>query len=401
MTLTITVSQLNSYIKTLMEADEQLYDIAVRGEISNYTVHSSGHHYFTLKDKTSSLKCVMFRREAAHLQFRPQTGMSVLAGGRITVYEAGGQYQLYASWIQPDGIGAQFLALEELKKKLSALGYMDENRKKLLPPFPQCVGVVTSPTGAAWHDIQKVAKNRWPAIELILFPALVQGDGAPEAIAQAIAKANASPKPEVLIVGRGGGSMEDLWCFNTEEVAMAIIHSRLPVVSAVGHEVDFTLADLVADRRAATPSAAAEIVVPDSRALEQKLSHLEQRIKANAKMFLDSKKQDLRQLQSKAVFTQPQLFLEAPWRHLENSSEDMERLMETACHNMEEKITALAGRLHILDPLATLSRGYALCQKADGTLLTRAQDTVPGETITARLAQGSLHCQVLNLKETK
>lgn len=384
-----------------MEANEQLYEIAVRGEISNYTIHSSGHHYFTLKDKTSSLKCVMFRREAAHLPFRPQTGMAVLAGGRITVYEAGGQYQLYASWLQPDGIGAQFLALEELKKKLTAQGYLDENRKRPLPAFPQCIGVVTSPTGAAWHDIQKVAKSRWPGIKLMLFPTLVQGDGAPEAIVKAIAQANAATEPEVLIVGRGGGSMEDLWCFNNEGVAMAILHSRLPVVSAVGHEIDFTLADLVADLRAATPSAAAEIVVPDSRALGQRLAHLEQRLHTTAGYLLESQRQSLWQLQNKAVLGQPQLFLEAPWRQLEYSGEAIKRLMGTTCHNTEEKIHALAGRLHILDPIATLSRGYALCQKTDGSLLTKAADAAPGEAITARLAQGSLQCQVLSILETK
>lgn len=399
MPVTVTVSQLNAYLKDLFEADEQLCDIAIRGEISNYTVHTSGHHYFTLKDKNSSLRCVMFRREASRLSFRPQTGMAVLAGGRIAVYEAGGQYQLYATWLEPDGIGTQYLALEELKKKMAALGYFDTERKRPLPTLPQCVGVVTSPTGAAWHDIQKVAKSRWPGIRLQLFPALVQGEDAPSSIVAAIAAANATEEPDVLIVGRGGGSMEDLWCFNDEAVALAILHSRLPVVSAVGHEIDFTLADFVADVRAATPSAAAELVVPDSSALLEKLNHLKENMQQAVNTCIEKKWQKLAQLQSYPLFQQPQLFLEAPWRQVETYRNALAQQMTTAQRDATQKIKELAGRLHLLDPIATLSRGYALCQKSDGTLVTKAATVTPTEEITARLSEGSLRCRVLECLE--
>lgn len=399
MPVTVTVSQLNAYLKDLLEADEQLCDIVIRGEISNYTVHASGHHYFTLKDKNSSLRCVMFRREASRLSFRPQTGMAVLAGGRIAVYEANGQYQLYAAWLEPDGIGAQYLALEELKKKMAALGYFAPERKRPLPTLPQCVGVITSPTGAAWHDIQKVAKSRWPGIRLQLFPALVQGEDAPQSIVSAIAAANAADEPDVLIVGRGGGSMEDLWCFNDEAVALAILHSRLPVVSAVGHEVDFTLADFVADMRAATPSAAAELVVPDSLALLEKLNHLEENLQQAVNTCVEKQWQKLEQLQSYPLFQQPQLFLEAPWRQIENYRTVLAQQMALAQRDAAQKIKELASRLHLLDPVATLSRGYALCQKADGTLVTKATAVTPTEEITARLAQGSLRCRVLECLE--
>ena len=399
MPVTVTVSQLNAYLKDLFEADEQLCDIAIRGEISNYTVHTSGHHYFTLKDKNSSLRCVMFRREASRLSFRPQTGMAVLAGGRIAVYEAGGQYQLYATWLEPDGIGAQYLALEELKKKMAALGYFDTERKRPLPTLPQCVGVVTSPTGAAWHDIQKVAKSRWPGIRLQLFPALVQGEDAPSSIVAAIAAANAAEEPDVLIVGRGGGSMEDLWCFNDEAVALAILHARVPVVSAVGHEIDFTLADFVADVRAATPSAAAELVVPDSSALLEKLNHLKENMQQAVNTCIEKKWQKLAQLQSYPLFQQPQLFLEAPWRQVETYRNALAQQMTTAQRDAAQKIKELAGRLHLLDPIATLSRGYALCQKADGTLVTKASAVTPAEEIIARLSQGGLRCCVLECLE--
>lgn len=399
MPVTVTVSQLNAYLKDLFEADEQLCDIAIRGEISNYTVHTSGHHYFTLKDKNSSLRCVMFRREASRLSFRPQTGMAVLAGGRIAVYEAGGQYQLYATWLEPDGIGAQYLALEELKKKMAALGYFDAERKRPLPTLPQCVGVVTSPTGAAWHDIQKVAKSRWPGIRLQLFPALVQGEDAPSSIVAAIAAANAAEEPDVLIVGRGGGSMEDLWCFNDEAVALAILHSQVPVVSAVGHEIDFTLADFVADVRAATPSAAAELVVPDSSALLEKLNHLKENMQQTVNICIEKKWQKLAQLQSYPLFQQPQLFLEAPWRQVETYRNALAQQMAAAQRDATQKTKELAGRLHLLDPIATLSRGYALCQKPDGTLVTKAATVTPTEEIITRLSEGSLRCRVLECLE--
>lgn len=399
MPVTVTVSQLNAYLKDLFEADEQLCDIAIRGEISNYTVHTSGHHYFTLKDKNSSLRCVMFRREASRLSFRPQTGMAVLAGGRIAVYEAGGQYQLYATWLEPDGIGAQYLALEELKKKMAALGYFDAERKRPLPTLPQCVGVVTSPTGAAWHDIQKVAKSRWPGIRLQLFPALVQGEDAPSSIVAAIAAANAAEEPDVLIVGRGGGSMEDLWCFNDEAVALAILHSQVPVVSAVGHEIDFTLADFVADVRAATPSAAAELVVPDSSALLEKLNHLKENMQQTVNICIEKKWQKLAQLQSYPLFQQPQLFLEAPWRQVETYRNALTQQMAAAQRDATQKTKELAGRLHLLDPIATLSRGYALCQKPDGTLVTKAATVTPTEEIITRLSEGSLRCRVLECLE--
>ncbi len=398
----VSVSQLNRYIKTLLETDEQLSQIPVRGEISNYTAHSSGHHYFTLKDKDASLRCVMFRREAGRLQFRPKVGMAVVALGRVSVYEAGGQYQLYVEYLEPDGIGGQYLALEELKRKLAALGYMDASRKRPLPTFPACIGVVTSPTGAAWQDIQKVARSRFAGVYLKLYPALVQGDGAADSIVNAIQQANDDPEPEVLIVGRGGGSAEDLWCFNEEAVAMAIVHSRLPVVSAVGHEIDFSLADLVADVRAATPSAAAELVVPDAAGLNQHLDHLQARMGQRVRTSLAEGENRWLAIAKKALFTSPQLLLEKNWQRWEQLSHRLQQAVSRQQKALDDKTEGLCARLSLLNPAATFSRGYALCYDEQNQLLRDAGQVSVGQHITTRLAKGQLYCQVLTTerKET-
>ena len=375
--LTLTVTQLNRYIKGLLEADEVLGGLWVKGEISNYKAHSSGHHYFSLKDNDAAIRCVMFRQWAQSLAFRPEQGMGVLVRGNISLYERDGQYQLYVQEIQPDGVGAMHLAMEQLKAELAKEGFFDESRKKLLPAFPQVVAMITSPTGAAWHDVKRVLFSRWQATELLLYPASVQGTEAPNEIAAAIYKANQEAKADVLIVGRGGGSLEELWAFNSREVAMAIIASKIPVVSAVGHEVDYTIADFVADRRAATPSAAAEMVVPDRRDVEYRLGVMQA---------------SLDRIITENISTANDLLV--------NIQNDMIELLEYRLEKDNDKLIRTARALELLSPLAILSRGYAICHKADDSKpLKNAKDIKPGDDVVALLEKGSLNCKVLEVGE--
>ncbi|MDD4572256.1 MAG: exodeoxyribonuclease VII large subunit [Clostridia bacterium] len=375
--LTLTVTQLNRYIKGILEADDMLHDLWVKGEISNYKAHSSGHHYFSLKDNGATIRCVMFRQWAQNLSFRPEQGMGVLLRGYISLYERDGQYQLYVQEIQPDGIGAMHLAMEQLKAELAQQGLFEEGRKKPLPPYPKAVGMVTSPTGAAWHDVKRVMFSRWQGAELLLYPSAVQGTEAPAEIAAAIYKANKETKAEVLIVGRGGGSLEELWAFNTKEVALAIAASQIPVVSAVGHEVDYTIADFVADVRAATPSAAAEMVVPDRRDVEYRLTVLESRLQKTVAENLREAHEALDYLQ-----------------------DNMLGLLELCLQKDEEKLLKTARALELLNPIKILARGYAICRKQDSQKpLTKAKDLKQDDEVITVLAKGSFTCKVIAVEE--
>ena len=375
--LTLTVTQLNRYIKGILEADDMLHDLWVKGEISNYKAHSSGHHYFSLKDNGATIRCVMFRQWAQNLSFRPEQGMGVLLRGYISLYERDGQYQLYVQEIQPDGIGAMHLAMEQLKAELAQQGLFEEGRKKPLPPYPKAVGMVTSPTGAAWHDVKRVMFSRWQGAELLLYPSAVQGTEAPAVIAAAIYKANKETKAEVLIVGRGGGSLEELWAFNTKEVALAIAASQIPVVSAVGHEVDYTIADFVADVRAATPSAAAEMVVPDRRDVEYRLTVLESRLQKTVAENLREAHEALDYLQ-----------------------DNMLGLLELCLQKDEEKLLKTARALELLNPIKILARGYAICRKQDSQKpLTKAKDLKQDDEVITVLAKGSFTCKVIAVEE--
>ncbi len=394
----LTVTELNRYIKDLVDINPPLGDIYIKGEISNFKAHSSGHYYFSLKDSDSVLKAVMFRMSASRLGYMPQNGMKVVAHGRISVYERGGEYQLYADSMEPDGVGAMYMALEQLKAKLSAMGLFDESRKKPLPKIPSAVGVVTSPTGAAVRDIINVCTRRFPYARIRVYPALVQGDGAVDSVAAGIEYFNRCGGADVLIVGRGGGSIEDLWAFNSEKVALAVSRSRIPVISAVGHETDVTICDLVADRRAPTPSAAAELAVPETAELKQKFNNVITRETAVLMGRIDAKKKELDRLAASRVLTSPAASFEDRSVTVDRLSDRLAR----AQNNILEKKTALlksgAASLSALNPMAVLSRGYGAVFAADGSVIKSAGSLSVGDTVKLTLSDGDALCGIKEIE---
>ena len=394
----LTVTELNRYIKDLVDINPPLGDIYIKGEISNFKAHSSGHYYFSLKDSDSVLKAVMFRMSASRLGYMPQNGMKVVAHGRISVYERGGEYQLYADSMEPDGVGAMYMALEQLKAKLSAMGLFDESRKKPLPKIPSAVGVVTSPTGAAVRDIINVCTRRFPYARIRVYPALVQGDGAVDSVAAGIEYFNRCGGADVLIVGRGGGSIEDLWAFNCEKVALAVSRSRIPVISAVGHETDVTICDLVADRRAPTPSAAAELAVPETAELKQKFNNVITRETAVLMGRIDAKKKELDRLAASRVLTSPAASFEDRSVTVDRLSDRLAR----AQNNILEKKTALlksgAASLSALNPMAVLSRGYGAVFAADGSVIKSVESLSVGDTVKLTLSDGDALCGIKEIE---
>ena len=394
----LTVTELNRYIKDLVDINPPLGDIYIKGEISNFKAHSSGHYYFSLKDSDSVLKAVMFRMSASRLGYMPQNGMKVVAHGRISVYERGGEYQLYADSMEPDGVGAMYMALEQLKAKLSAMGLFDESRKKPLPKIPSAVGVVTSPTGAAVRDIINVCTRRFPYARIRVYPALVQGDGAVDSVAAGIEYFNRCGGADVLIVGRGGGSIEDLWAFNSEKVALAVSRSRIPVISAVGHETDVTICDLVADRRAPTPSAAAELAVPETAELKQKFNNVITRETAVLMGRIDAKKKELDRLAASRVLTSPAASFEDRSVTVDRLSDRLARVQ----NNILEKKTALlksgAASLSALNPMAVLSRGYGAVFAADGSVIKSVESLSVGDTVKLTLSDGDALCGIKEIE---
>lgn len=388
------VSEVNQHIKQLIDADPGLNALLVRGEISNYKVYPSGHHYFTLMDGESALRCVMFAGMAKYLRFRPQNGMKVVASGKISVYPRDGGYQLYCSRLVSDGLGDLHIAFEQLKERLYAQGLFDSEHKKPLPAYPRRIGVVTSPAGAAVHDMIRILRRRFPLAKVLLFPVRVQGEEAAGEIADAIAYANRYHLADVLIVGRGGGSVEDLWAFNEEVVARAIFASRIPVVSAVGHEPDVTISDYVADCRAATPSHAAEIVVPDQMELRRKLRTLSVRLAQSQQHTIDIYTRRLRQMQEKRVLTDPMAFLQDRAVQLDYTRERLASALERILEKHTRRFTHAAASLDAMSPLRVLSRGYCVAQKQEGTVLRSSDQVEIGETIALRLARGGLECTV-------
>ena len=394
----LTVTELNRYIKDLVDINPPLGDIYIKGEISNFKAHSSGHYYFSLKDSDSVLKAVMFRMSASRLGYMPQNGMKVVAHGRISVYERGGEYQLYADSMEPDGVGAMYMALEQLKAKLSAMGLFDESRKKPLPKIPSAVGVVTSPTGAAVRDIINVCTRRFPYARIRVYPALVQGDGAVDSVAAGIEYFNRCGGADVLIVGRGGGSIEDLWAFNSEKVALAVSRSRIPVISAVGHETDVTICDLVADRRAPTPSAAAELAVPETAELKRKFNNVITRETAVLMGRIDAKKKELDRLAASRVLTSPAASFEDRSVTVDRLSDRLARVQ----NNILEKKTALlksgAASLSALNPMAVLSRGYGAVFAADGSVIKSVESLSVGDTVKLTLSDGDALCGIKEIE---
>lgn len=387
------VSEVNRFIKGLLDAEGSLQRIMIRGELSNFKTYRSGHCYFTLKDASAALKCVMFRSRAQYLRFLPQDGQQVVASGSISVYERDGVYQLYVDSLAQEGQGALSEALRQLKARLAAEGLFDASHKQALPPFPKRIGVITSLSGAVLRDIYHVGKRRDPSVQLALLPVQVQGQGAAEEIATAIRYFNAKYPVDVLIVGRGGGSLEDLWAFNEECVVRAIFASRIPVISAVGHETDFTLADEVSDLRAATPSQAAELAIPDAAEVLQRVRSLRARLFQAARHDISLRREQLRHLMQRPLWQAPERLLEARVQQLDALSE---RLKRAAAARAEEKHQALASaidRLALLDPVRVLHRGYAVVEK-EGRPLSRVREAAPGDTLLLRLADGQIQAGV-------
>lgn len=395
----ISISQLTGYIKDKLESDHILSNVWVKGEISNFKHHSSGHMYFTLKDKTSALRCIMFRSRNQGMQFKPAEGMSVVARGYVTVYERDGQYQLYVEEMQPDGVGALYTAFLQLKAQLEAEGLFAQERKRNLPKFPRKVGVVTSPTGAAIRDIITVITRRFPQTHIIIIPVKVQGQEAPAEIAEGIRIANSMGDIDVLVVGRGGGSIEELWAFNTEVVARSIFESSIPVVSAVGHETDFTIADFVADRRAPTPSAAAELVVPDIMEIRKHIKNLSQRISLGMRNNVSMLRRRLERLSEHSVLTRPKDELYKKMMELDYMTRRLGQNIKVLINNNKTSLALNASRLNSLSPLATLSRGYSIALDSKGKVIKNAGEVEVGGDMEIIVSDGRIQCSVKGVKE--
>jgi exodeoxyribonuclease VII large subunit len=386
----LSVSQLNGYIKTLMDRDAVLAEVAVRGELSNYKVYPSGHHYFSLKDAEGALRCVMFRREAAGMRFRPENGMKVIAYGRVTVFPRDGQYQLYCGGMTPDGAGDLHVAFEQLKAKLQAEGIFDEDHKKPIPKFPDRIALITSPAGAAVRDMLRILAARWPMSRVAVVPVRVQGAEAPDEIAAAIAWVNRHRRADVIITGRGGGSMEDLWAFNEEVVAKAIYASEIPVISAVGHEPDVTIADFVADLRAATPSNAAELAVPDQNDIYERLYRLSHRLSQAMTRRLTRERQRLEYLARSRALQNPLNYIQDRRVLLDYQRDRLVHGLTFALGRERSRFARLAAALDAMSPLKVLGRGYAIAQKDDGGVVRSVKEITPGERLTLRLSDGKI-----------
>ena len=395
MSSVLTVSQINTYLKSVLDGDDNLQHIFVCGEISNFTNHyRTGHFYFTLKDESAALKAVMFRTAAQRLRFLPENGMRVIVRGSISLFPRDGVYQLYCEDMQPDGAGALSIAFEQRKSKLEAMGMFDESHKKPIPVCPSRIGVITSPTGAAIHDILTVLERRFPLAQVVICGVQVQGDSAAGQIAEAIERFNALQAADVLIVGRGGGSIEDLWAFNEEIVAHAIFNSEIPVISAVGHETDFTIADFVADLRAPTPSAAAELAVPDTRELLFELDALYDNLTGLVEEKLLTLSQETALLSHRLRQSSPQRRLDLLDAALDRERERLDRCGAALTKPYDDALQAFAQRLEMASPLKTLGRGYTLCEDETGALVRRVAETKTGQALRVRFADGTARCTV-------
>ena len=388
------VTQVNNYLKDLMERDRNLTAIFVRGEISNYKAYPSGHHYFSLKDEGGTIRCVMFRREAESLRFRPQNGMKVIAFGRIAVFPRDGQYQLYCSQLTADGIGDLHIAFEQLKDKLLKAGLFAPEHKKQLPAYPNKILLITSPAGAAVRDMLRILGARWPLAQVVILPVRVQGEEAPEEIATAIRWANANADADLIITGRGGGSIEDLWAFNEEIVAHAIFESEIPVISAVGHEPDVTIADFVADLRAATPSNAAELAVPDQNDMYARLGQLNVRMKNAMERMIRQQRTVLERFAASRVLISPQNYIQDRRMLLDFQQKSLINGLNGVLSQSQRKIAGLAASLDALSPLKVLARGYSVARREDGTVLSSIKQMEPEIRFLLRMSDGEVPCRM-------
>ncbi len=386
----LSVTQVNLYIKEIMNRDLILTDLAVKGEISNFKAHSSGHMYLSLKDKTGVMRGVMFRSAAAKLDFKPENGMKVVAHGRVSVYERDGQYQLYIDHMEPEGVGDLYVAFEKLKKKLEAEGMFDPGHKLPLPRYPKKIGVVTAPTGAAIRDILNVLSRRFSYADVVLYPVLVQGENSAQSIVEAIGYFNTSGLADVLIVGRGGGSIEDLWSFNEEIVARAIYDSRIPIVSAVGHEIDFTISDFVADLRAPTPSAAAELVVPSQIELREKFQNVYRRLYAQAERGVERARARVKACAGRPAFRNPVAKLEDHRLYLDQLSRLFEKSYQNLLEQKKNDMRLLVSKLDGLSPLGTMARGYSILKDEDGRVVKQTGQVKRGDHLRVMVADGEI-----------
>lgn len=440
----LTVNALTKYIKRKFDADPHLSDVFVKGEISNFKQHSNGHLYFTLKDDKARMMAVMFSRAARSMKFMPENGMNVLVRGSISVYESSGQYQMYVQEMQPDGIGQLFLAYEQLRNKLEREGLFHPERKRPIPAFPETIAVITSPTGAAIRDILTTINRRYPIGKIVIIPALVQGQNAAKSIASAIQRANERSKADVLIVGRGGGSIEELWAFNEEEVARAIFHSQIPVISAVGHETDFTIADFVADIRAATPTGAAELAVPHIEDLMERLLSRKNRLFRGMSEMNKEKRAKLAFLERSYIFRNPQKLYEQKWEHVDRMTERLHQGHEKQFHrkldrfqqlektlvrhhpamklemskerfhrakrqlmqqtrtiytNKSREFSGKVATLEALSPLNILRRGFSVAYTDEGKLLKSVEQGKKGDRVEIKVSDGSLYCKIDHIEK--
>ena len=392
-----TVTALNEYIKMKLETDEALMRVFIRGEILNFTNHKSGHFYFTVKDETSRIAAVMFRSSASKLAFIPENGMKVIVGGRVSAYVRDGQYQIYVDTLEPDGVGALYIAYEQLKAKLGAEGLFDEAKKKPLPRYPMRIGVITSPTGAAIRDIINILGRRFPIAEVVLYPSLVQGESAAPQLIEGLRYFNEKKNVNVIIIGRGGGSLEDLGAFNSEALVREVAASELPVISAVGHEIDFTLCDFAADRRAPTPSAAAELAVPERYELKRKLGNVTARLELLEGKKLELLRSTLERMKKSRALTDPRNFIDDRRMAL-GVAED--KLYNRITFLLERKKSALAGKtakLDAMNPLSVLSRGYGAAFAPDGTVIRSAAQVEKGSDISLMLSDGTVRATVCDI----
>ena len=390
----LSVTQLNNFIKDIIESEPMLSNVYVCGELSNYKVYPSGHHYFTLKDRESSIRCVMFRGSASKLRFRPESGMSVIVTGRVSVYPRDGAYQLYCSSISPEGVGDLQVAFEQLKAKLSAEGLFDAEHKKKLPLFPKRIAIITSSAGAAVHDMIRILGQRWPMAKLVVLPVRVQGVEAPPEIVGAIRYANEFDVADVIITGRGGGSMEDLWAFNDERVARAIFESRIPVISAVGHEPDVTISDYVADRRASTPSNAAEIAVPDRREIADIIDTLQLRSNQAVRKKLTQLSDRLEVYKNKQVLSTPTAYIDNRRMELDRIRDRLASAEDKCLNRSRQSFIALTAALDAMSPLRVLTRGYSIVSDTENKCIKSIDEISAGDRLRLTLSDGSADCVV-------
>ena len=393
------VSQINAYVKQLLDGDPVLQEVCIRGEISNYKKYPSGHHYFSLKDQNAALKCVLFKGYAGGLRFRPENGMRVLAFGRVTVFPRDGACQLYCTALRPDGVGDLHVAFEQLKKKLSQEGLFDPAHKKPLPEYPHTIAIITSGAGAAVHDMLRILKARYPRCKAVILPVRVQGEEAPPEICGAIRYVNRFKLADLIITGRGGGSIEDLWAFNDERVAREIYRSDIPVISAVGHEPDVTISDYVADLRAATPSNAAELAVPDQAELRIRLDTFENAMLQSMRKRVKLNRQRLDGLANVRVLRSPMAWVQDRRLALDYLSRGLGAAMDGRLSKSRQRYAALAAGLDAMSPLKVLGRGYSVAADMDGHVIRSVGQLQTGMEFELRLSDGSASAQILSVKE--